>query len=229
MVFVDCHSQQCFSSDISDLRLTLDRDVTLIDETSRTRTLGKPSWCLSDSEAKSSAKAVKVPFNVFEVKLVGENPMPLGLAALISGGVIEEAPKFSKFLSGAAAFNRVPTLPYWASHPAFASMFDLKAKESVDDPQGFTSLCDPCDCYQLFGADDAMFGSSSGVKKRNPILTAIYGFPKATTGSAEVVFIGSAGTTGATQGTAATVGANIAPFHFFVKFRSKPGRRFLCL
>ena len=141
--------------------------MTLVDETRRIRTPDMASWCLSDEEAATSAKAVIVPYNVFEVKLVGENPMPAGLAALISTGVIEEAPKFSKFLSGAAAFNRVSTLPYWAKHPAFATMFGLQ-KNPTDEPRSYTSSIDQCDCYQLFeilGVDS----SSNATKSRNPL------------------------------------------------------------
>eukprot|EP00977_Amphora_coffeiformis_P024034 scaffold14974_cov195-Amphora_coffeaeformis.AAC.41 len=152
------------SAKSNDLRLTLDRNVTLVDETVRNTSLSK-SWCLTDDEAKKSARAVVVPFNVFEVKLVGDNPMPQGLATLISTGVIEDAPKFSKFLTGAAAFNRVSTLPYWASNPAFAATFGMtKSSQSENDPYEYTSLTDPCDCYHLFGGD-----STSGVRKRNPI------------------------------------------------------------
>ena len=150
-----------------DLRLTLDRNVTLVDETRRIHTPDMASWCLSDEEAATSAKAVIVPYNVFEVKLVGENPMPEGLATLISNGVIEEAPKFSKFLSGAAAFNRVSTLPYWAKHPAFATMFGLQ-KNPNDEPRSFASSIDQCDCYQLFdilGVDS----TSNTTKSRNPL------------------------------------------------------------
>eukprot|EP00529_Nitzschia_sp_RCC80_P005722 CAMPEP_0113488370 /NCGR_PEP_ID=MMETSP0014_2-20120614/25983_1 /TAXON_ID=2857 /ORGANISM="Nitzschia sp." /LENGTH=1034 /DNA_ID=CAMNT_0000382083 /DNA_START=144 /DNA_END=3248 /DNA_ORIENTATION=+ /assembly_acc=CAM_ASM_000159 len=156
------------SAKSNDLRLTLDRNVTLVDETSRNDPTGK-SWCLSDDDAKNKAKAVVVPFEVFEVKLVGENPMPQGLAALIASGVIEEAPKFSKFLSGAAAFNQhvMKKLPYWAGNPAFAQMFGMPASTN-ENAQDYTSGMDPCDCYQLFG--DAMsFNQSSGPVKRSPL------------------------------------------------------------
>lgn len=148
----------------------MDRKVTLVDENSRDDTRGK-SWCLSDDEAKNSAKTAVVPFEVFEVKLVGDNPMPQGLAALIAAGVIEEAPKFSKFLSGAAAFNQhsINKLPYWANHPAFATMFGMQGSRSNTNAQDYTSSMDPCDCYQLFGGDATSSNQSSGVVKRNPL------------------------------------------------------------
>jgi uncharacterized membrane protein YidH (DUF202 family) len=106
----------------SDLRLTLDRNVTVVNERMQQPTSGH--WCLTDSEAQT-ARASVVPFNVFEVKLAGNDPMPAGLAAAMNDSTIELAPKFSKFLTGAAAFNPVPTLPYWAAHPAFYSFFEL--------------------------------------------------------------------------------------------------------
>eukprot|EP00529_Nitzschia_sp_RCC80_P005476 CAMPEP_0113460976 /NCGR_PEP_ID=MMETSP0014_2-20120614/11285_1 /TAXON_ID=2857 /ORGANISM="Nitzschia sp." /LENGTH=1033 /DNA_ID=CAMNT_0000352687 /DNA_START=541 /DNA_END=3642 /DNA_ORIENTATION=- /assembly_acc=CAM_ASM_000159 len=156
------------SAKSNDLRLTLDRNVTLVDETARNDPTGK-SWCLSDDDAKNKAKAVVVPFEVFEVKLVGDNPMPQGLAALIASGVIEEAPKFSKFLSGAAAFNQhvMKKLPYWASNPAFAQMFGMPASTN-ENAQDYSYGMDPCDCYQLFG-DALSFNQSSGPVKRSPL------------------------------------------------------------
>lgn len=109
----------------TDLRSTLDRNVTIIDETMRGH--GKsPTWCLRDEEAKSSANAVTVSFNVFEVKLVAKNPMSPALAALISEGTIDEASKCSKFLTSAATFQRVQKLPYWPNHPEFPSMYGFK-------------------------------------------------------------------------------------------------------
>ena len=140
----------------------------MVDETGRNDPTGK-SWCLSDDDAKNKAKSVVVPFEVFEVKLVGDNPMPPALEALIASGVIEEAPKFSKFLSGAAAFNQhaMKKLPYWASHPAFAQMFGMPASTN-ENAQDYSSGMDPCDCYQLFG-DVMSINQSSGPVKRNPL------------------------------------------------------------
>jgi uncharacterized membrane protein YidH (DUF202 family) len=163
-IIVDFPSQPCVSYDFSvDLRLTLDRNVALIDETVQADTPSK-GWCLSDDEAKQAAKAVVVPYNVFEIKLAGENPMPQGLATLISTGVIEEAPKFSKFLTGAAAFNRVATLPYWANHPSFSPIYGVRQAQQSDDAEQYTSLLDPCDCYHLFGGDSTPSGSSGAYK-----------------------------------------------------------------
>lgn len=92
-------------------------------------------WCLSDQEAQT-ARSTVVPFNVFEVKLAGNDPMPTGLADAQNDGTIEVATKFSKFLTGAAAFNSVPTLPYWAAHPAFYSFFEMDKRGYINHQQG---------------------------------------------------------------------------------------------
>ena len=104
--------------------------MTLVDE--RARRVGPNQWCLADDQAQS-AKSTVVPFNVFEVKLAGNDPMPPGLQNAQDTGVIEIATKFSKFLTGAAAFNTVATLPYWAAHPAFRSFFGLDKGYNVQE------------------------------------------------------------------------------------------------
>ena len=106
------------------LRLTVDRNITMIDESS---TPGG-DWCLANS-AITDSMITHVPFDVFEVKLAGSD-MPESVESLLRQGVITEAAKFSKFLTGAAAFNTstVDSLPYWAEHKAFAPLF------AYDDP-----------------------------------------------------------------------------------------------
>ena len=101
------------------LRLTVDRNITMIDESS---TPGG-DWCLANSAIMDSM-ITHVPFDVFEVKLAGSD-MPESIETLLRQGVITEAAKFSKFLTGAAAFNtsKVDSLPYWAEHKAFAPLF----------------------------------------------------------------------------------------------------------
>jgi len=136
------------SSKSNDLRLTLDRNVTLVNErVPRSSDSDGQQWCLTDLEAQTAPSTV-VPFNVFEVKLAGDDPMPAGLAEAQNDSTIELATKFSKFLTGAAAFNKVPTLPYWAAHPAFYSFFGLHnrsgqsrfSSESNDTPEGIYKL-----------------------------------------------------------------------------------------
>jgi len=72
-----------------------------------------------------------VPFDVFEVKLAGSD-MPGTIQALEQRGTIIEAAKFSKFLTGAAAFNagKVSTLPYWANCKQFNPLFAVRGQEN---------------------------------------------------------------------------------------------------
>lgn len=117
----------------------------------------------------------KVPFNVFEVKLAGVDGMPPGLSTLISEGVIEETPKFSKFLTGAATFNRVSTLPYWAKHPSFGPMFGLDRKQSKDSSGDYSSPLDDM-CYHLmspFSSSSPNEGSSSSNSDKSTLARSL--------------------------------------------------------
>ena len=125
--------------------------MTLVNERVQQPSSGR--WCLTDSEAQT-ARASVVPFNVFEVKLASDDPMPTGLAEAQTDSTIELATKFSKFLTGAAAFNNVPTFPYWAAHPAFYSFFELDRRggqshssQSIETHQGD---------YNLMGSSNEM-------------------------------------------------------------------------
>jgi SPX domain protein involved in polyphosphate accumulation len=96
------------------LRLTLDRNVTLVDETRAP----EGAWCLPDDAVISSDMITRVPYPVFEIKL-SDAEMPGTFSHLIETGTLIEAPKFSKFLTGAASFNaeQLEILPYWADEP----------------------------------------------------------------------------------------------------------------
>jgi len=84
----------------NDLRLTIDRDITVIDETRNTGT----DWCIADTDVVPINAFIKVPYGVFEVKVsAGENPT--FVEELIENDAIVEAPKFSKFLTGASLHN----------------------------------------------------------------------------------------------------------------------------
>jgi uncharacterized membrane protein YidH (DUF202 family) len=126
------YQRVAFQSPLSNkLRLTVDRNVTVIDESSTP----PGEWCLADSNIKDNIM-VQVPFNVFEVKLASGSETPESIESLLRQGIITEAPKFSKFLTGAAAFNttKVNLLPYWAEHEAFAPLFnnDNSVKSTYD-------------------------------------------------------------------------------------------------
>ena len=89
--------------------MTIDRDITVIDETRNTGT----DWCIADTDVVPINAFIKVPYGVFEVKVsAGENPT--FVEELIENDAIVEAPKFSKFLTGASLHNTekvVSTVP----------------------------------------------------------------------------------------------------------------------
>jgi SPX domain protein involved in polyphosphate accumulation/uncharacterized membrane protein YidH (DUF202 family) len=143
------------------LRLTLDRNVTLIDETRAP----EGSWCLSDDAVITDDMISRAPYPVFEVKL-SDSAMPGVFLDLINSGTLIEAPKFSKFLSGAAAFNasKLDMLPYWAENPVFHEMFHIKSscdrrnaseKQTVS-PTTDTGIIQAQTCLptKVFNADD---------------------------------------------------------------------------
>lgn len=121
------------SAQSNSLRLTVDRGVALVNESSKSASRG--SWCLSDEDCASGSNMVKhVPFAIFEVKL-SSSDMPDAIQAMEEQGIIVTAPKFSKFLTGVASFNsnKIAKLPYWADHPAFAPLFDSLAMPELDE------------------------------------------------------------------------------------------------
>eukprot|EP00980_Cylindrotheca_fusiformis_P001100 scaffold305_cov110-Cylindrotheca_fusiformis.AAC.18 len=124
------------ASDSNALRLTLDKDVTMIDE----RSAPQGAWCLPEGTRIRSSMKKRVPFPVFEVKLAGSE-MPGSLETLVSNGVIIEAAKFSKFLTGAAAYNsdKIKVLPYWAENPAFNGVFLPTRRSNSIHKQSYAS------------------------------------------------------------------------------------------
>ena len=111
------YKRVAFQSSVSNkLRITVDRDICLINE----RSTPRGHWSLDDS-AVTDAIIVQSPFDVLEVKLAGSEA-PTSIGTLLSDCVIHDAAKFSKFLTGASAFNKVDMLPYWAGHGAFAPL-----------------------------------------------------------------------------------------------------------
>jgi len=124
--------------DNNNIRLTIDRDITVVDEMQaykdRCRT-GKEGWCIENQDLVSIDSFAKVPYGVFEVKVsLGESP--LLVEELIASDAIVEVPKFSKFLTGASLhnFNKVDIiLPWWSEDALFAPMFKLwKSTSRID-------------------------------------------------------------------------------------------------
>lgn len=112
------------SNDTNARRLTIDRDVTVLDESSAP--LGR--WCAEQSD---EATAVKVPYAVLEVKLK-ENDDPAFIHELLDMNAIHDGLKFSKYLTGAMSLHseKVNTTPYWATLPVFDGLFDLSLQRN---------------------------------------------------------------------------------------------------
>lgn len=124
------------SSENNKLRITVDRDISFIDESS----VSPGEWCLKDDAIEDST-IVKPPFDVLEVKLAGSEA-PEFIESLLDDGAIYDATKFSKFLTCAAAFNKVNKLPYWAKHSAFAPLL-TSGQSSMLSSGGLESLTLP--------------------------------------------------------------------------------------
>lgn len=121
------YKRVAFQSSVSNkLRITVDRDICLIDE----RDTPRGHWSLNDRTITDKIM-IQSPFDVLEVKLAGSEA-PSSIETLLRDGVIHDAAKFSKYLTGASAFSKVDMLPYWAEHPAFAPLLtnDITAKTS---------------------------------------------------------------------------------------------------
>ena len=116
------------SSKNNDLRLTIDRDITVVDETS---VRNEGSWCIEDNDNVPIQSFLKVPYSVFEVKVSGGFG-PIFLEQLQESNAIVEAPKFSKFLTGASLHNanKVNILPWWAEDPLFEPIFKMRQKST---------------------------------------------------------------------------------------------------
>ncbi len=113
------------SSSSNACRLTFDRHLMVINERGVAPSSSK-SWCLEDHDTLSQHDIVQIPYNVYEVKIAGEDGKPNFVTELEDSQAIVEAKKFSKFLSGASLFNvdKVETLPWWSDEEAFAPLYN---------------------------------------------------------------------------------------------------------
>lgn len=95
----------------NNLRMTIDRDITVVDEKMARRRRIKndknnKSWCIEDNDVVPIQAFAKVPYGVFEVKVAsGESPELV--EDLERSVAIVEVPKFSKFLTGASLHNPI--------------------------------------------------------------------------------------------------------------------------
>lgn len=120
-----CYRRAAFQASTSnELRLTIDRDIVMIDE----RHAPRGAWCLPNQAAVKLAPTTRVPVAVFEVKLAGCE-MPAFMEHLTQSNAVRDGYKFSKFLTGVATFHpdseNLAVLPYWADDPIFAHIFHI--------------------------------------------------------------------------------------------------------
>ena len=162
------------------LRLTIDRNVSLIDEASAAT---EGSWCLPDDAAIDSSMVARVPYAVFEVKLA-DSDVPRFIRELEVSNTIIEAVKFSKFLTGAAAFNakKIDVLPYWVANSSFKPLFQQESAvpDISERPRRRTSAVDesPASIAATAKSSSALtlkrlstvFGSMSSRPDRGPAI-----------------------------------------------------------
>lgn len=149
------------SSTSNALRLTMDRDITVTDESKAPA----GAWCLSNEGKIKLARTATVPCAVFEVKLAGSD-LPEFMERLGHSGTARDGHKFSKFLTGVAAFHsdsdHLNTLPYWANDPMFEHMF--RPGQAVVARAG-TPSSSSSDDYKSRGCEITKSTSGTIVKK----------------------------------------------------------------
>ena len=110
------------SSHTNDLRMTIDRDVTMIDEYANALKPSscKKSWCLAGEKLENipAEAAVKIPYTIFEVKLMEGAAKPEHIQTFEDRDIMIVNGKFSKFITGAALhhmedINVAPGTCFW--------------------------------------------------------------------------------------------------------------------
>jgi len=101
----------------NEVRITMDSHLKLVNERlpARDQLSRRQEWCrgLGDPVELSTSGVIDFPFSVLEVKL-----QVAGIAwidELLASGLLVPRPKFSKYLTGCAAFHpsQLTTLPHW--------------------------------------------------------------------------------------------------------------------
>ncbi len=97
------------------VRISLDRDFVMIEEPP----LGKSrsGWQWSSDIGAGSKRRHQFPYSVLEIKLRADKKTPPWFTELLDEGLIQDVPKFSKFLHGVSMLRQPPgeELPYWIS------------------------------------------------------------------------------------------------------------------
>jgi VTC domain len=168
------------SADSNALRMTIDRNVTLFDESQNgggstgSTSLSSSSWCVPDGSAGSG---LVFPYSIFEIKVTASSDKePHGDdfgQRWAESGLIIDAAKFSKYQTGVVAYNqeKIGILPYWTTHPSFAKF--LSSPEVVASGRGD----DGASCYTQSASFGTPTASLSGVHpvvhdKTSPTLPA---------------------------------------------------------
>ena len=126
-----CYSRVSFQSSHSNaLRLTVDRNVRVYDESSAPA----GAWCCctpSSGTTTTTTPMAILPCAIFEVKLAGRST-PVAVEQLEWSGAIRSAHKFSKFLTGVSVLHtpQLRQLPYWAREPLFHSLYTTTTSSS---------------------------------------------------------------------------------------------------
>ena len=152
------------SSTSNACRLTFDRDLMVISERGSAPSSSK-SWCLEDNDTLAQHDIVKMPYNVYEVKIAGEDSKPNFVTELEDSQAIVEAKKFSKFLSGASIFNadQVATLPWWSDEEKFEHLYIDGSSSAAQDSLSAPSLIQ---CAREDNASTVSSGSSRYAMER---------------------------------------------------------------
>mmetsp|Transcript_55027 Transcript_55027/g.61482 ORF Transcript_55027/g.61482 Transcript_55027/m.61482 type:complete len:520 (-) Transcript_55027:138-1697(-) len=124
------------SSHTNDLRMTIDREVTMIDEYANALKPSscKKSWCLAGEKLENipAEAAVKIPYTIFEVKLMEGAAKPEHIQTFEDRDIMIVNGKFSKFITGAALHHMedVNVAPVWATDEKFAPLFQTNEEDN---------------------------------------------------------------------------------------------------
>lgn len=125
------------SSHTNDLRMTIDRDVTMIDEYANALKPSscKKSWCLAGEKLENipAEAAVKIPYTIFEVKLMEGAAKPEHIQTFEDRDIMIVNGKFSKFITGAALHHMedINVAPAWATDEKFAPLFQTNEEKTA--------------------------------------------------------------------------------------------------
>ncbi|KAL6610909.1 VTC domain-containing protein, partial [Neocallimastix sp. 'constans'] len=120
------------------IRISLDTDLCMIREDNFGRPRSKENWRREDVKTDypfdylPDEDITRFPFGILEIKLQTQYGVkaPQWIEDLINSHLVEQVPKFSKFVHGVSVLNkdRVPLLPYWLPE---LDILEKKEKEKM--------------------------------------------------------------------------------------------------